>query len=83
MYWHPSSNADVNHIVEEQKPGGIFYIISYKHEKEPAQDIPTRAEELEKDESLKNGISFYKIEIIQIQLYSAHRHEVKCSIFLW
>ncbi|KAL2556130.1 Pentatricopeptide repeat (PPR) superfamily protein [Forsythia ovata] len=72
---HQSSNADVNQIAKEQKPGGIVQINGHKHEKEPAQDIPTWAEELEKDESLGNGISFYKLEMIKIQLVSAHGHQ--------
>ncbi|KAL2540223.1 Pentatricopeptide repeat (PPR) superfamily protein [Abeliophyllum distichum] len=72
---HQSSNADVNKIAKEQKPGGIVQINGHKHEKEQAQDIPTWAEELEKDESLGNGISFYKLEMVKIQLVSAHGHQ--------
>ncbi|CAI9786089.1 unnamed protein product [Fraxinus pennsylvanica] len=71
-----SSNADVNQNAKEQKPGGIVQINGHKHEKEPAQDIPTWAEELEKDKSLGNGISFYKLEMIKIQLVSAHGDQV-------
>ncbi|CAI9767696.1 unnamed protein product [Fraxinus pennsylvanica] len=75
MSGHQSSNADVSQIAKEQKPGGIVKINGHKHEKEPAQDIPTWSEELEKDESLRNGISFYKLEMIKIQLVSAHGHQ--------
>ncbi|CAA2967501.1 uncharacterized protein At3g49140-like [Olea europaea subsp. europaea] len=72
---HLSSNADVNQIAREQKPGGIVQINGHKHEKEPAQKIPTWAEELEKDKSLGNGISFYKLEMIKIQLVSVQGDE--------
>ncbi|KAL2493816.1 putative serine/threonine-protein kinase [Forsythia ovata] len=36
-----------------------------KPTEEPAQDIPTWAEDLEENESLRNGISFYKLEMIK------------------
>lgn len=36
----------------------------------------TNAQELENDENLKNRTSFYKLEIIKIQLLSVHGHPV-------
>lgn len=39
-------------------------------------DGSAKAQELEKDESLKNVTSFYKLEMIKIQLLSVHGHPV-------
>lgn len=76
-----SSNVHVNQIAKEQIPGGIFHINGHKHEKEPVLDIPTWAEILEKDESLENGISFYELEMIKIQLFSPRGHQVSVQFF--
>ncbi|KAI3458088.1 hypothetical protein Pfo_014751 [Paulownia fortunei] len=75
-----SSDVDTNHIAEEQLQEGVVQINGHRHEKELAQDNPSWAEDLEKDETLGNGFAFYKLEMIKIQLVSAHGHQSDVEI---
>ncbi|XP_074372300.1 uncharacterized protein At3g49140-like isoform X2 [Apium graveolens] len=47
-------------------------INGHSHSLEPSQDKPDWPEELDKGESLESGTSFYKLEMVKIQLISAH-----------
>ncbi|KAL0403182.1 UNVERIFIED_CONTAM: hypothetical protein Sradi_1959000 [Sesamum radiatum] len=66
-----SSDIDANHIAGKQIQG-ILQINGHGKEKELAQGNVSRAEELEKDETLGNGYVFYELEMIKIQLISSH-----------
>lgn len=60
---------------DNQEEHGI--INGHGHSLEPSQDKPKWPEELDKSESLENGTSFYKLEMVKIQLISAHGHQVQ------
>ncbi|KAL3630651.1 hypothetical protein CASFOL_023635 [Castilleja foliolosa] len=66
-----SSDMDTDNIANEQLQDGIVQINGHKHEKELEQDHTTLGGDSEKDESLGSGFSFYKLEMIKIQLVSA------------
>ncbi|KAK4487599.1 hypothetical protein RD792_005752 [Penstemon davidsonii] len=70
-----SSDVDTNQITEEQQQEGVTQINGHRHENELVDDNPSWANELEKDETLGNGFAFYKLEMIKIQLVSAHGHQ--------
>ncbi|KAK9293168.1 hypothetical protein L1049_021156 [Liquidambar formosana] len=74
---HQSSNADVNQVgtILEDKLKDLHKINGHGQESRLSQDDSIWAEESEKDESLRNGTSFYKLEMIRIQLLSAHGHQ--------
>lgn len=75
---HQSSNADINQVgkIEEDKPEDLGMINGYRDESESSEDGSIRAEEPEKDEIPVNGTSFYRLEMIRIQLFSSHGHPV-------
>ncbi|KAL2249030.1 UNVERIFIED_CONTAM: hypothetical protein Sindi_2376700 [Sesamum indicum] len=66
-----SSDINTNHVAGKQIQG-ILRINGHEKEKELAQGNVSRAEELEKDETLGNGYVFYELEMIKIQLISSH-----------
>ncbi|KAA8533671.1 hypothetical protein F0562_031188 [Nyssa sinensis] len=68
---HQSSNADTT----QDKVEDLGIINGHIHEPGPSQDSSIWAEELEKDESLRNGTSYYKLEMTKIQLVSAHGYQ--------
>lgn len=78
---HQSSNvADVNgagNIVEGEDQR---IINGHGHEPGSPKDGKIWAEELEKDESLKSGTSFYKLEMVKVQLISAHGHQTVVDV---
>ncbi|KAL7183729.1 hypothetical protein ACSBR2_026000 [Camellia fascicularis] len=59
----------------EDKVEDIGIINGQRHGPGSTQDSDIWAEELEKGESVRNGTSFYKLEMIKIQLISAHGHQ--------
>ncbi|KAG8390347.1 hypothetical protein BUALT_Bualt01G0074100 [Buddleja alternifolia] len=67
-----SSYIDTNLIADEQVQEGIVRINGHRNEKELEQDNTSWVEELEKGEAPGNGYVFYKLEMIKIQLVSAH-----------
>ncbi|PIN20283.1 hypothetical protein CDL12_07017 [Handroanthus impetiginosus] len=67
-----SNDIETNHIAKEQMQKDIVQINGSKNNKDLVQDNASRAEELEKDETLGDGYAFYKLEMIKIQLISAH-----------
>uniref|UniRef100_A0A2N9IS07 Uncharacterized protein n=1 Tax=Fagus sylvatica TaxID=28930 RepID=A0A2N9IS07_FAGSY len=73
---HQSSNADINQVgkIEEDKPEDLGMINGYRDESGSSEDGSIRAEEPEKDEIPVNGTSFYRLEMIRIQLFSSHGH---------
>lgn len=79
---HKTSNADRNQVSKaaDCKETTIVPINGHRHKSGLDQDNPNWAEELEKDETLGNGTSFYKLEMIKIQLISAHGHQVNCQM---
>nr|GLL20112.1 uncharacterized protein At3g49140-like [Ipomoea trifida]GMC61037.1 uncharacterized protein At3g49140-like [Ipomoea batatas]GMC64812.1 uncharacterized protein At3g49140-like [Ipomoea batatas] len=79
---HKTSNADRNQISKaaDCKETTIVPINGHRHKSGLDQDNPNWAEELEKDETLGNGTSFYKLEMIKIQLISAHGHQTFVEI---
>ncbi|KAK1399491.1 FMN-binding split barrel [Heracleum sosnowskyi] len=72
-----SSNNESNQVgkvaEDKQEESGIIY--GHSPSLNPSQDKSNWPEELEKGESLENGTSFYKLEIIKIQLISAHEQQ--------
>ena len=75
---HQSSNADINQAgkIVEDKPEDLGMINGYRHESLSSEDGSIQAEEPEKDEIPVNGTSFYRLEMIRIQLFSSHGHPV-------
>lgn len=72
-----SSDADSNQIEkdDDHKEKGVIQINGHKHESGSSQDSRSW-EELEKDENLGNGTSFYKLEMIRIQLISSNGNQI-------
>jgi hypothetical protein len=75
---HKSSNADINQVGEivEDKLEDIGMINDHKHESGSSENSSIWAEEAEKDEIPVNGTSFYRLEMIRIQLFSSYGHPV-------
>ncbi|PIN16281.1 Ubiquitinyl hydrolase 1 [Handroanthus impetiginosus] len=71
-----SSDLNTTNIAEE----GDTQINGHRHKEELPEGKPGLAEELEKDETLENGFAFYKVEMIKIQLVSAHGHQNNVEI---
>ncbi|KAM3319936.1 putative protein isoform X1 [Capsicum chacoense] len=71
------SDSDLNQLEkdDEHKEKGGIQINGHKHESGSSQDIQSW-EELEKNENLGNGTSFYKIEMIRIQLISSNGNQI-------
>ncbi|KAG5617103.1 hypothetical protein H5410_016927 [Solanum commersonii] len=71
------SDADLNRIEkdDDHKEKGGVQINGHKHESGSSQENPSW-EELEKDENLGNGTSFYKLEMIRIQLISSNGNQI-------
>ncbi|GMP70343.1 hypothetical protein CsSME_00029229 [Camellia sinensis var. sinensis] len=69
------NNSDQIERSVEDKVEDIGIINGHRHGPGSAQDSDIWAEELEKGESVRNGTSFYKLEMIKIQLISAHGHQ--------
>lgn len=59
---------------DKQEEHGI--INGHSHSLGPSQDKPDWPEEVDKGESLESGTSFYKLEMVKIQLISAHGQQV-------
>lgn len=72
-----SSNNESNQIgkVAEDKQEESGIINGHGHSLNPSQDKSNWPGEVEKGESLENGTSFYKLEMIKIQLISAHEQQ--------
>ncbi|CAN4087666.1 unnamed protein product [Withania somnifera] len=70
-------DSDLNQIEEnaDHKEKGGIQINGHKHESGSSQDSPSW-EELEKDENLGNGTSFYKLEMIRIQLIYSNGNQI-------
>ncbi|MCD7454290.1 hypothetical protein HAX54_024221, partial [Datura stramonium] len=75
---HKSNDAGIHQMEKaaEHKQSGSVQVNGHKHESGSLQDSPSCPEELEKDESLGNGTSFYKLEMIKIQLISSHGQQI-------
>ncbi|CAK7338728.1 unnamed protein product [Dovyalis caffra] len=77
-----SPHADINQVgrgVEGklEEPGVIN---DHELKSGSSEDSSMREEELEKDEVPRSGTSFYKLEIIKIQLISAHGHQTTVEV---
>jgi hypothetical protein len=82
MSGNQSHHAGTNQVGQSmegklEEPGVIN---GHEHKSGSSEDISLWREELEKDEVPSSGTSFYKLEMIKIQLISAHGHQV-CSHF--
>ncbi|KAK4350890.1 hypothetical protein RND71_030203 [Anisodus tanguticus] len=71
------SDADLNQMEndDDHKEKSDIQINGQKHESGSSQDSSSW-EELEKDENLGNGTSFYKLEMIKIQLISSNGNQI-------
>ncbi|KAL5567883.1 hypothetical protein UlMin_024458 [Ulmus minor] len=76
------SNIDINQVGETmvENSEDLDRINGHKFESESSQDSANMADELEKDEISTNGTAFYKLEIMKIQLYSAHGHQTVVEV---
>jgi hypothetical protein len=84
MSGNQSHHAGTNQVGQSmegklEEPGVIN---GHEHKSGSSEDISLWREELEKDEVPSSGTSFYKLEMIKIQLISAHGHQVYKHIFL-
>ncbi|XP_057995440.1 uncharacterized protein At3g49140 isoform X2 [Hevea brasiliensis] len=81
MSGNQSRHADINEVGKnlDDRPdlGGIN---GHKHEPGSSEDNSNWAEESEKDHIPRNGTSFYKMEMIKIQLISAHGHHTVVEV---
>lgn len=73
---HKSSNADINQVGEivEDKLEDLGMINDHGHESGSSENSSIQAEETKKDEIPVNGTSFYRVEMIRIQLFSSYGH---------
>lgn len=83
MSGNHSPHADIDQVGEnvERKLEDLGAINGHENESGSFEDGSIRAEELEKDVVPRSGTSFYKLEMIKIQLISAHGHHVCSHIF--
>ncbi|PQM40222.1 uncharacterized protein Pyn_05081 [Prunus yedoensis var. nudiflora] len=76
---HQSSNDGVGSIVEEDLEDPVRI---NGHEAGSSKDSPVQEEELEnkKDEISRNGTTFYKLEMVKIQLFSSHGNQTVVEV---
>ncbi|KAB5516864.1 hypothetical protein DKX38_027512 [Salix brachista] len=82
MSVNQSRHAGTNQVGQSiegklEEPGVIN---GHEQNSESSEDISMWREESEKDEATSSGTSFYKLEIIKIQLISAHGHQTKVEV---
>ncbi|KAG9129916.1 hypothetical protein Leryth_007003 [Lithospermum erythrorhizon] len=77
-----STSAEENQIIDtvEEKQDSIIQINGHKQEENPGHDSSSWVEELEKDENHENGTSFYKLEMVKLQLISTHGNQTYVEI---
>ncbi|XP_057951238.1 uncharacterized protein At3g49140-like isoform X2 [Malania oleifera] len=64
----------------EEKVEDLGMINGHTHESGLSENGSTWADELEPDENLRSGTSFYKLEMIKIQLVSADGHQTAVEV---
>ncbi|XP_038683093.1 uncharacterized protein At3g49140-like [Tripterygium wilfordii] len=69
-------NPDINQVGVDEKLDDVGAINGEKQESQPLKDGSFWSKESMKDEIPQNGISFYKLEMIKIQLISVHGHQI-------
>ncbi|KAJ6684077.1 hypothetical protein OIU85_007738 [Salix viminalis] len=82
MSVNQSRHAGTNQVGQSiegklEEPGVIN---GHEQNYESSEDISMWREESEKDEATSSGTSFYKLEMIKIQLISAHGHQTKVEV---
>ncbi|XP_011046046.1 PREDICTED: uncharacterized protein At3g49140-like isoform X1 [Populus euphratica] len=82
MSGNQSHHAGTNQVGQSiegklEEPGVIN---GHEHNSGSSEDISLWREELEKDEVPSSGASFYKLEMIKIQLISAHGHQTTVEV---
>ena len=86
MSTNQSRSSDTNQVekVVQDKVEDLGIINGHGNELGSSGDSSTSSEESEKNEISINGSSFYKFEMIKIQLIAAHGHQVckrlSCSL---
>ncbi|KAF9664230.1 hypothetical protein SADUNF_Sadunf17G0134500 [Salix dunnii] len=75
---HAGTNQFGQNIEGKLEEPGV--INSHEQNSESSEDISMWREESEKDEATSSGTSFYKLEMIKIQLISAHGHQTKVEV---
>lgn len=86
MLGNQSSKADINGVgrnledKREDKVEDIGMINGHKHESRSSEDGLVREDEGEQDEVPITATSFYRLEMIKIQLISAHGHRVLVEV---
>ncbi|KAH7557721.1 hypothetical protein JRO89_XS11G0208100 [Xanthoceras sorbifolium] len=83
---HMSSNqsrdADILQVGEivENKLEDLHIINGQRHESESSNDSSIQAEESNKEDVPRDGTTFYKLEMIKIQLILAHGHQAVVEV---
>ncbi|KAG9137722.1 hypothetical protein Leryth_019288 [Lithospermum erythrorhizon] len=77
-----STSAEENRIIDikGKKHDNNIQINGQEQENKTGRDSPSRAEELEKDENQGNGTSFYKLEMIKLQLISTQGNQTSVEM---
>lgn len=75
MSSHQSHNVDVEKV-EENKIEDLHIINGHRQELESSNDSSIQEKELNKEEVPRHGTTFYKLEVIKIQLILAHGSQV-------
>ncbi|XP_042503600.1 uncharacterized protein At3g49140-like isoform X2 [Macadamia integrifolia] len=75
-----SREDDQNQVGKIDKLEGIGMLNGHLHESASSKDGPVGAGGLEKSERVRPGTSFYKLEMIKIQLISSHGHQTVVEV---
>ncbi|KAJ9553080.1 hypothetical protein OSB04_017125 [Centaurea solstitialis] len=78
MFDYQSNGKEANQIAEGKDVGvvnGLGHVVVGA-----SQDVENLEEESQKDQSLGNGNSYYKLEIIKMQLISAHGNQASVEV---
>ncbi|KAJ4705940.1 Pentatricopeptide repeat (PPR) superfamily protein [Melia azedarach] len=75
-----SRAADISGNAVENKQEDLHIINGHRHESETSSNDSSYAEKSKKDDMPINGTSFYKLEMIKIQLILAHAHQAVVDV---
>ncbi|XP_010279050.1 PREDICTED: uncharacterized protein At3g49140-like isoform X2 [Nelumbo nucifera] len=78
-YSNGNSKNQVGEYVED-KLEDIGMVYGHQHELASSEGNSIWAEQLEIDESLRTGVSFYKLEMVKIQMISAHGNQTAVDV---
>ncbi|KVI04689.1 FMN-binding split barrel, partial [Cynara cardunculus var. scolymus] len=79
MFDYQSNDEEANQIAES-KEEDVGVINGLGHVVGPSQDVKILEEESQTDQSLESGNSYYKLEVIKMQLISAHGNQAAVEV---